>query len=60
MAHSILKITCHLLRDGTRYRELGADYFDKRNQEQLKRRMVKRLEGLELKVALEPVMATHT
>ncbi len=54
VARSILVIAYHMLRDGTEYRELGGDYFDKRNQEQLQRSLVKRLEGLGLKVALEP------
>lgn len=57
VAHSILVIAYHLLRDGTEYRELGGDYFDKRNHEQLQRSLVKRLEGLGLKVVLEPSAA---
>lgn len=57
VAHSILVIAYHLLRDGTVYRELGGDYFDKRNQETLQRSLVKRLEGLGLKVVLEPTVA---
>ena len=57
VAHSILVIAYHLLREGTEYRELGGDYFDKRNQEQLQRSLVKRLEGLGLKVVLEPTVA---
>jgi transposase len=54
VAHSILVIAYHMLRDGTEYRDLGGDYFDKRNQEQLQRRLVKRLESLGVKVTLEP------
>lgn len=57
VAHSILVIAYHLLRDGTEYRELGGDYFDKRNHDQLQRSLVKRLEGLGLKVVLEPTAA---
>lgn len=57
VAHSILVIAYHILRDGTEYRELGGDYFDKRNHEQLQRSLVKRLEGLGLKVVLEPTIA---
>lgn len=55
VAHSILVIAYHMLRDGTEYRELGGDYFDKRNKAQLQRNLVKRLEGLGLQVTLEPV-----
>jgi len=55
VAHSILIIAYHMLRDGTEYRELGGDYFDKRQQEPLQYRLVKRLEGLGFRVSLEPV-----
>jgi transposase len=54
VAHSILVIAYHMLRDGTEYRDLGGDYFDKRNKEKLQRNLVRRLEGLGLKVMLEP------
>lgn len=54
VAHSILVIAYHMLRDGTEYRDLGGDYFDKRNKEKLQRNLVSRLEGLGLKVMLEP------
>jgi transposase len=55
VAHSIIVIAYHMLKRGTHYQELGADYFDTRNQEQVERRLVKRLEALGYKVALEPV-----
>ena len=58
VAHSILVIAYHMLRDGTEYRDLGGDYFDKRNKEKLQRGLVKRLEGLGLKVTLEPSAVT--
>jgi transposase len=35
VAHSILVIAYHLLRDGTEYIELGGDYFDKLNKQQI-------------------------
>jgi transposase len=35
VAHSILVIAYHLLRDGTEYIDLGGDYFDKLNKKQL-------------------------
>jgi transposase len=57
VARSILVIAYHLLRDGTQYRELGVDYFDKRNHQQVERRLVKRLEQLGHKVTLEPLVA---
>jgi transposase len=57
VAHSILVIAYHLLRDGTEYIELGGDYFDKLNKKQLERGLVKRLEQLGHKVVLEPALS---
>jgi len=57
VAHSILVIAYHMLRNGTEYQDLGGDYFDKRNKEQLQRNLVKRLEGLGLQVTLLPTVA---
>ncbi len=57
VARSILVIAYHLLRHGTRYIELGVDYFDKRNQHYLEQHLVKRLERLGHKVTLEPLAA---
>lgn len=52
-AHQILEITYYLLRDKVPYRELGADYFDRRDRERTLRRNVKQLEALGFKVTLE-------
>jgi transposase len=58
VAHSILVIVYHLLKDPERqFTELGANYFDERDQEAVKRRAVRRLERLGLKVTLEPAEA---
>jgi hypothetical protein len=57
VAHSILVIAYHMLRNDTEYRDLGGDYFDNRNKEQLQRGLVKRLEGLGVKVTLTPTTA---
>jgi len=57
VAHSILVIAYHMLRNGTQYLDLGGDYFDRRNKAQLQRNLVKRLEGLGHKVTLVPVAA---
>jgi transposase len=54
VAHSILVIAYHMIERGTEYVELGGDYFDKRNHQQVQRRLVKRLETLGFKVSLEP------
>jgi transposase len=55
VAHSILVIAYHLLRDGTRYQERGADYFDQHDRAQLERVLVKRLEQLGNQVLLQPL-----
>jgi transposase len=54
VARSILVIVYHMIRHGTAYVDLGVDYFDKRNQAQTERRLIKRLEQLGHKVTLEP------
>jgi transposase len=53
VAHSLLVIIYHMLRDGTEYRDLGANYFDERDREATLRRSVRRLERLGYKVTVE-------
>jgi len=53
VAHSILVIAYHLIQRHEPYRELGADYFDKRRPEATAKRLVKRLEQLGYQVALQ-------
>jgi transposase len=60
VARTILVIAFHMLRDGTAYTDLGPDYLDKRDEQHLKRRLVKRLEQLGLKVTLEPMAASSS
>ena len=55
VAHAILEIAWHLLAHATTYRELGADYLDRRNTERTARRHVRFLEHLGYRVTLEPV-----
>lgn len=55
VARTILVIAYHMLRDSTEYVDLGADYFDRRNEQPVQRHLVKRLEHLGLKVSLEPL-----
>jgi transposase len=54
VAHSLLGCVYALLRDGTTYRELGADYFVQRDPAAYARRLVRGLEQLGHKVTLEP------
>jgi transposase len=55
VGHSILTIAYHMIDRGTRFQELGADYFDRRDPVGVKRRLVQRLEKLGYKVTLESV-----
>ena len=55
VAHSILIIAYHLLKEGTTYRDLGHDYFDQRDTARLQQRLIARLESLGLRVTVEPV-----
>jgi hypothetical protein len=56
VGHSLLVIIYHLLRDGTLYQDLGPGYFDERDRQATQRRLVRRLEGLGYRVALEPLV----
>jgi hypothetical protein len=55
VAHSLLVIVYHMLRDGTDYAELGVTHFDRLAQTRLTRYHVRRLEDLGHKVTIEPV-----
>jgi transposase len=57
VGHTLLVIIYHLLKRGTTYQELGADFLDRLEPERLTRQLVKRLEALGHKVTLEPVPA---
>lgn len=52
VAHTLLVIAYHILRDGKPYQELGADFHDKRSQKALASRLTKRLEALGYQVTL--------
>jgi transposase len=54
VGHTILVIAYHLLRYGTDYHDLGPHSFDERDRRAVERRLVRRLEGLGYRVALEP------
>ena len=57
VGHTILVIVYHLLTEGTIYHDLGPHYFDERARQATERRLVRRLEALGYKVALEPAAA---
>ena len=53
LAHTILKIIYHMLREDTAYRDLGETYYDQRDQRHIVLRSVKRLERLGYRVTLQ-------
>ncbi|MBV9173724.1 MAG: IS110 family transposase [Chloroflexi bacterium] len=52
LAHSILAIVWHLLHTIANMSDLGTNYFDEHDRQEVARRLVKRLEGLGYRVAL--------
>lgn len=54
VAHRILTIVYSMIRNGTPYREQGANYFDRLHPERTKNRLTARLEQLGFLVHLEP------
>lgn len=54
VAHTILVIVYHLLTRQEPYRELGANYFDERERQEVERRLVRRLQHLGYEVVLQP------
>ena len=54
VAHRLLVIGYCMLRDGSTYRELGGDYFDRLHPERTRNRLVRRLQRLGLEVSLRP------
>lgn len=57
VGHSLLVTGYYLITRNKRYQDLGDNYFDERDRDQVKRRAVKRLEKLGFQVTLEPVTA---
>jgi transposase len=57
VGHTILVIAYHLLTRSTVYQDLGPFYFDERDRDAVRRRLVGRLEKLGYKVTAEPTAA---
>jgi len=57
VAASMLTAIYHMLKDGTLYKDLGHDHFDRRSNVQQKNRVVKRLADLGYAVELKPLAA---
>jgi hypothetical protein len=56
VAHSVLVVIYHMLRDQRPYTDLGADYFDRLDTARLERQHVRRLEQLGYTVTLTPTV----
>jgi transposase len=52
VAHSILVICYHIIKDGTTYEDLGPNYFDERDKEKVIRRCTQRIEQLGKRVTV--------
>lgn len=57
VGHSILVIASHVLQNRTPYQELGGDYFERRNVDKQRKRLIRQREGLGLKVTVEEIKA---
>jgi transposase len=57
VAHSLLVIAYYVLTRRVNFMELGPTYFDERNRASVQRQLVRRLERMGYKVALEPTAA---
>jgi transposase len=55
VGHSILVIVYHVLTNRASYQELGGDYFEQRNVEKQRNRLIRQLESLGLKVTVEEI-----
>lgn len=53
VAHTILVIAYHLLRDQTDYHDLGPNYFDQRDRAAVLRRAIRRIHQLGYRVTIE-------
>jgi transposase len=53
VAHAMLRAIYHMLAEGTTYRELGPDYYDRRHTQRVTRRAIQMLERLGYRVTLE-------
>lgn len=63
VAHELLTIIFHILRDGSAYQELGASHYDRKNKTKVTRKLVERLQRMgyyvTLREAEEPLPAAE-
>jgi hypothetical protein len=53
VAHTLLIIAYHIVKEQCTYNELGADYFDRLNEQYLVKRFTSRIETLGYRVTLQ-------
>ncbi|MDB5313831.1 MAG: family transposase [Gemmataceae bacterium] len=53
VGHTLLVMRYQVLKTGQPYRELGADYFARKDPQRLASRLIRRLQELGLKVTVE-------
>ena len=56
VAASLLTAACHMLKHDVEYRDLGADYFERRDKAKLAKRLIQRLHDLGLAVEVRPAV----
>ena len=54
LEHTMLTAAWHMLQDGAHYRDLGADYYTRREPTKAKARAIDELEDLGYQVTIEP------
>lgn len=54
VAHAVLVIAYHVLKNDVDYKELGADYFDRLHEGRITRSLIRRLEKLGHTVTIQP------
>jgi transposase len=57
VAHQLIIIIFHIVRDGSIYQELGASHYDQHNKPKVTRKLVDRLQKLGYYVTLQPIEA---
>ena len=57
VAHTLLVIAYHVIKNPVMYAELGHHYFDERDRDAVRKRLITRLEGLGYAVSLVPKAA---
>jgi transposase len=55
VGHSILIIAYHVLQTRTPYQDLGGEYFEHRNVDKQRKRLIRQLESLGMKVTVEEI-----